>query len=232
MACFVSTRQQALHLLRIDPATGSAPALYRPGYQLGRRLPCIDPAAGSAPVLYDCIDPATGPAPAPYGLLRIDPAIGPAPAPYRPGYRLGRPLLRIDPAAGSAPALYRPGYRPDTCSIWPASYRPGNRPGACFVSTRLPARRLLCIDPATGSAPASIRLPTRRLLCIDPATGPAPALYLPCYRDRSDTCSVIIIESVWPAPYRPGNRPGTCSVSTRLPAGSGPAPAPYSDPCI
>jgi hypothetical protein len=116
---------------------------------------------------------------------------------------------------------------------------------ACFILTRQQARRLFRIDPATSPAAAlyrpcyrlcacfvSIRLPTRRLLCIDPATGPAPALYLPCYRDRPDTCSVIIIESVWPALYRPGNRPGTCSVSTRLPAGSGPATAPYSDPCI
>ena len=167
MACFVSTRQQALHLLRIDPATGSAPALYRPGYQLGRRLPCIDPAAGSAPVLYDCIDPATGPAPAPYGLLRIDPAIGPAPAPYRPGYRLGRPLLRIDPAAGSAPALYdsidpATGPTPALYGLLridsatgpaPVSYRPGYQPGGCSVSTRLPARRLLCIYPATVTGP-------------------------------------------------------------------------------
>ena len=128
MACFVSTRQQALHLLRIDPAAGSAPALY------------------------DCIDPATGPAPAPYGLLRIDPAIGPAPAPDRPGYRLGRPLLRIDPAAGSAPALYdsidpATGPTPALYGLLridpatgpaPVSYRPGYQPGACSVSTLLP----------------------------------------------------------------------------------------------
>jgi hypothetical protein len=92
---------------------------------------------------------------------------------------------------------------------------------ACFILTRQQARRLFRIDPATSPAAAlyrpcyrlcacfvSIRLPTRRLLCIDPATGPAPALYLPCYRDRPDTCSVIIIESVWPALYRPGYRPG------------------------
>jgi len=73
------TRQQALHLLRIDPAAGSAPALYD----------CIDPATGPAPALYDSIDPATGPTPALYSLLRIDPATGPAPVSYRPGYQPG-----------------------------------------------------------------------------------------------------------------------------------------------
>jgi hypothetical protein len=61
MACFVSTRQQARRLVRIDPATGSAAALYRPGYRLGacfvsirlpaRRLLCIDPATGPTPAL-------------------------------------------------------------------------------------------------------------------------------------------------------------------------------------
>ncbi len=38
------------------------------------------------------------------------------------------------------------GYRPGACSVRPASYRPGNRPGACSVSTRLTARRLLCMN--------------------------------------------------------------------------------------